>query len=92
MPEADILEDTSAGGSTRDRILHTAARLFSERGFDSVSLRDITTDADVNVAATANGATARRPSKTFSGRFCPPRFMRRPAATKGATSGACSGV
>lgn len=51
MPEADILEDTSAGGSTRERILHTAARLFSERGFDSVSLRDITTDADVNVAA-----------------------------------------
>ena len=43
--------DATASGSTRERILHTAARLFSEGGFDNISLRDITTDADVNIAA-----------------------------------------
>ena len=52
MAEAEIREDRSVSGSTKERILHTAARLFSERGFDNVSLRDITTGADVNIAAT----------------------------------------
>ncbi|MFT5489425.1 MAG: AcrR family transcriptional regulator [Paracoccaceae bacterium] len=51
MAEADIRADRSVTGSTKERILHTAARLFSERGFDNVSLRDITTGADVNIAA-----------------------------------------
>lgn len=51
MAEAEIREDRSVTGSTKERILHTAARLFSERGFDNVSLRDITTGADVNIAA-----------------------------------------
>lgn len=36
---------------TRDRLLHCAARLFAERGFDQVSVRDICRAASANVAA-----------------------------------------
>ena len=36
---------------TRERILACAERLFAERGFDSTSLRTITTEAEVNLAA-----------------------------------------
>lgn len=36
---------------TRDRILACAERLFAERGFDVTSLRTITTEAGVNLAA-----------------------------------------
>ena len=36
---------------TGDRIIHAAQKLFAERGFESVSLRDITTNALANVAA-----------------------------------------
>lgn len=49
----------SAGGTragdtdreTRDRLLDVAARLFSEHGFVSVTVRDICTSAQANVAA-----------------------------------------
>jgi AcrR family transcriptional regulator len=51
MSEAELSVDLSLSGSTKERILHTAARLFSERGFDNVSLRDITTAAGANIAA-----------------------------------------
>ena len=36
---------------TRERILDAAERLFSERGFDGTSIRDVTADAGVNLAA-----------------------------------------
>ena len=36
---------------TKARILDTAEKLFGINGFESVSLRDITTDASVNLAA-----------------------------------------
>ena len=36
---------------TRDRILDVAERMFGERGFPATSLRDITTEAGVNVAS-----------------------------------------
>lgn len=51
MPEPEIRADGPVSGSTKERILHTAARMFSERGFDNVSLRDITKGAEVNIAA-----------------------------------------
>jgi AcrR family transcriptional regulator len=37
--------------STKDRILDAAERLFAEKGFAQTSLRDITTEAEVNLAA-----------------------------------------
>lgn len=37
--------------STKDRILHAAEELFAEQGFSATSLRQITTRADVNIAA-----------------------------------------
>jgi AcrR family transcriptional regulator len=40
-----------AGADTRTRILDAAELLFSERGFDAVSLREITAAAQVNNAA-----------------------------------------
>jgi AcrR family transcriptional regulator len=36
---------------TKSRILDTAEKLFAMNGFESTSLRDITTEADVNLAA-----------------------------------------
>lgn len=38
-------------GSTKQRIIDVAARLFAERGFENVSLRDITQAAGANIAA-----------------------------------------
>jgi len=37
--------------TTKNRILDVAENLFSEKGFDGVSLRQITIEADVNIAA-----------------------------------------
>lgn len=39
------------GEATKERLLDTTERLVAERGFDGVSLRDITNGAGVNVAA-----------------------------------------
>ncbi len=38
-------------GGTKHRILESATRLFAERGFDAVPLRDIAVEADVNGAS-----------------------------------------
>ena len=41
----------SAGQSTKDRILDVAERLFAEHGFGATSMRAITNEAGVNLAA-----------------------------------------
>jgi AcrR family transcriptional regulator len=50
-PEARAREASGSSAATKQRILDVAERLFVERGFTSTSLRMITTDADVNLAA-----------------------------------------
>lgn len=40
-----------AGADTRERLMDAAERLFAERGFDGVSLREIVAAADVNLGA-----------------------------------------
>lgn len=42
---------TAGGAGTRERIIEAAEALFAERGFETVSLRDITGAAGANVAA-----------------------------------------
>lgn len=44
-------KDTTECSEARDRILDAAEILFAEQGFDAVSLREITTQAEVNLAA-----------------------------------------
>jgi AcrR family transcriptional regulator len=41
----------TARPDTKTRILDAAEKLFGEKGFDATSLRDITAEADVNLAA-----------------------------------------
>ncbi|MCU1395023.1 MAG: hypothetical protein JWM34_3451 [Ilumatobacteraceae bacterium] len=47
----DRRRDAGRGAETRRRILSAAEELFSERGIDGVSLREITAAASANVAA-----------------------------------------
>lgn len=42
---------TSARFNTKDRILNAAEALFAEQGFGGTSLREVTSRADVNIAA-----------------------------------------
>jgi AcrR family transcriptional regulator len=39
------------GGDPKDRILEAASRLFAEQGLEAVSLRSVTAEAGVNIAA-----------------------------------------
>ncbi len=45
------MTDTAKAATTKDRILDAAERLFAENGFAQTSLRDITAEAGVNLAA-----------------------------------------
>jgi AcrR family transcriptional regulator len=47
----DLNERMNDGGGTKNRILDSSEKLFGLRGFEGVSLRDITTDAGVNLAS-----------------------------------------
>jgi AcrR family transcriptional regulator len=51
QPESRPRETIGSSAATKQRILDVAERLFVERGFTSTSLRMITTDAEVNLAA-----------------------------------------
>lgn len=47
------LDDAPIAGDTRERLLEAGLRLFSARGFDSVSTRELARAADANIAAIA---------------------------------------
>ncbi|MBI5281738.1 MAG: TetR/AcrR family transcriptional regulator [Candidatus Solibacter usitatus] len=52
MIDSDSLFTSTGGtGVTKDRLLDAAERLFAEHGFQATSLRHITADAGVNLAA-----------------------------------------
>ncbi|MCK5378520.1 MAG: TetR/AcrR family transcriptional regulator [Acidobacteria bacterium] len=44
-------ESKNGNAETRERILSSAEKLFAEQGYDSTSIRDITAEAECNVAA-----------------------------------------
>ncbi len=44
-------EPKNGHAETQERILHAAERLFAMQGYDGTSIRDITAEADCNVAA-----------------------------------------
>ena len=64
---------------TKTRILDTAERLFAEKGFHSTSLRDITKDAGVNLAAVNYhfGSKDALFEEVFKRRFLPINRIRR---------------
>ncbi|MCG8512284.1 MAG: CerR family C-terminal domain-containing protein [Rhodospirillales bacterium] len=45
------IDETPITGDTRERLLEAGLRLFAAKGFDSVSTRELTRAADVNIAA-----------------------------------------
>ena len=49
MPRVRV--GNEAGAETKQRIMAVAERLFAEAGIDAVSIRDITSTADVNIAS-----------------------------------------
>ncbi|MBW8723366.1 MAG: CerR family C-terminal domain-containing protein, partial [Polaromonas sp.] len=50
-PEGEARKQRSDGAHARAHLLHTALRLFSEKGFAKTSIRDIAQAAGANVAA-----------------------------------------
>ena len=51
MTDASVQHVSEHGADTRARLLDAAMRLFTERGFGKVTVRDITTAARANLAA-----------------------------------------
>ncbi len=50
-PAATSRSPRADSAATRERLLHSSLRLFSERGYEGTSVRAITDDAGVNLAA-----------------------------------------
>ena len=50
-PRIEHCDDTAEARETHERILDAAQKLFAEKGLDATSVRDITAEADCNVAA-----------------------------------------
>ena len=50
-PDATSKQDTSASAATKDRLINAAAVLFAERGFENVTVREICSASQANVAA-----------------------------------------
>lgn len=50
-PEATVNRDAGASAATKDRLINAAAALFAERGFDNVTVREICSASQANVAA-----------------------------------------
>ena len=51
MKDSSLNEHTALERGVRDRLLDAAERLFCEKGFHGTSVRDLTTEANCNVAA-----------------------------------------
>ncbi len=50
MTPSDTIETQSAGERSRDRLMEAALDLFGQSGFNGVSVREIASDAKINVA------------------------------------------
>ena len=50
-PDAASRQDAGASAATKDRLINAAAVLFAERGFENVTVREICSASQANVAA-----------------------------------------
>ena len=50
-PDATSRQDAGASAATKDRLINAAAVLFAERGFENVTVREICSASQANVAA-----------------------------------------
>ena len=97
--KADVIaEDVKPSrDGTRDRILRTAERLFAERGFSNVSVRELAGEAKVNIALIGYHFTSKEGllSEVYR-RHCQPMIEERLAGPRGSVTparpGACAAI
>ena len=77
--------------STKDRILHAAEELFAQQGFAATSLRQVTSRADVNIAAVNYhfGSKDNLVNEVFRRRMDEMSTQRLDALRKATVDGAC---
>ena len=77
--------------STKDRILHAAEELFTQQGFAATSLRQVTSRADVNIAAVNYhfGSKDNLVNEVFRRRMDEMSTQRLDALRKATADGAC---
>ena len=77
--------------STKDRILHAAEELFAQQGFAATSLRQVTSRADVNIAAVNYhfGSKDNLVNEVFRRRMDEMSTQRLDALRKATSDGAC---